>query len=178
MEEMDDLDRAFIETVDELKPPAVAAELGAGTSTVYRQASMIKKGEASLSGAIRTKFIEYQNRQPADAGDTADGDELGHCEGRQAASDIETGTRIEDPDKEPPPVEWEAEDITEARRTLRVADHRDTVAGNSWDLITTYVGRVPGVVPEHPVEDEVEYFGMDVSELLKRRRHIMRLVGS
>ena len=38
------------------------------------------------------------------------------------------------------------------------------------------LGRIPGVVPELPYDDEERYFGREVAPLLRRRRHLQRLV--
>ena len=160
------LDTEFVGMVDKMGPRAVAAALGAGESTVYAQADKIRKGERSLSGKVKRKFLEYERRVQALAA-PEDRPEQGGADWRPQPPECINGT----------PADWGSVGLTEERRRLRVAADRHAglidhgAVGNRGR-----VGRLGGVVPDHPYDDEKAFFGPEAAELLQTRRHFQRMV--
>ena len=169
------LDTEFVGMVDKMGPRAVAAALGAGESTVYAQADKIRKGEGSLSGKVLRKFLEYERRVQALAA-PEDRPEQGGADWRPQPPERRR-RRTPEERTDGKPVDWGSVAITEERRRLRVAADRHAglidhgAVGNRGR-----VGRLGGVVPDHPYDDEGAFFGPEAAELLQTRGHLQRLV--
>ena len=165
------LDTEFLAMVDKMGAHAVADDLGMGASTIYAQAAKIRDSQGPLSGDVRLRFLDYRRRTQALEGaeDGADHRDLTRPpepprQARQpAAQESSRGTL----------VDWSSMDLTDKRRQLRVeADrHADVADHNDEGDDPAHVGRVGGVVREHPYTDESDFFGSEVAGLLSERRH-------
>ena len=160
------LDNAFLDLVEKWGPRAVKDTLGGGLSTIYAQAKNIREGRGPLSGEVRTRFLEYQ-RSLEDLAAPEDRPEQDGVDWTPQPPECINGT----------PADWGSVGLTDERRRLRVAADRHAglidhgAVGNRGR-----VGRLGGVVPDHPYDDEEAFFGPEVAELLQTRRHLQRLV--